>query len=163
MSELLSYLCPANPTKNKSTNQQINKPTPSPPMPTFTHINTPFHTVSLAGAAARHYDSGLSLWLSVDPMSDKYPSTSPYTYCANNPVRLVDPNGEFPIPKHWKFVRDAFAKRINRITLCKIQYGNGVRADILHAGRSSTHMDNMKGTAEISSAYRFYDLIFRVR
>jgi len=26
-------------------------------------------------------------------MSDKYPSTSPYTYCADNPVRLVDPNG----------------------------------------------------------------------
>ena len=27
-------------------------------------------------------------------MSDKYPSLSPYTYCANNPVKLVDPNGE---------------------------------------------------------------------
>ena len=35
----------------------------------------------------------LSIWLSVDSMSDKYPSTSPYAYCANNPVRLVDPNG----------------------------------------------------------------------
>ena len=41
----------------------------------------------------RHYHSDLSIWLSVDPMSDKYPSLSPYTYCANNPVRLVDPNG----------------------------------------------------------------------
>ena len=30
-------------------------------------------------------------------MSDKYPSMSPYTYCADNPVRLVDPNGEDPI------------------------------------------------------------------
>ena len=43
---------------------------------------------------ARYYSSDLSIWLSVDPMSDKYPSLSPYTYCANNPVRLVDPNGE---------------------------------------------------------------------
>ncbi|MCQ2292116.1 MAG: hypothetical protein MJZ39_03010 [Bacteroidales bacterium] len=43
---------------------------------------------------ARYYSSELSIWLSVDPMSDKYPSLSPYTYCANNPVKLVDPNGE---------------------------------------------------------------------
>ena len=42
---------------------------------------------------SRYYSSGLSIWLSVDPMSDKYPSLSPYTYCANNPVKLVDPDG----------------------------------------------------------------------
>jgi len=43
---------------------------------------------------ARYYDSELSGWLSVDPMSDKYPSLSPYCYTADNPVVLVDPNGE---------------------------------------------------------------------
>ena len=43
---------------------------------------------------SRYYSSDLSVWLSVDPMSDKYPSLSPYTYCADNPVKLVDPNGE---------------------------------------------------------------------
>ena len=43
---------------------------------------------------SRYYNSDLSIWLSVDPMSDKYPSMSPYVYCANNPIRLVDPNGE---------------------------------------------------------------------
>jgi RHS repeat-associated protein len=42
---------------------------------------------------ARYYDSGLSIWLSVDPMSDKYPSMSPYNYCGNNPIILVDPDG----------------------------------------------------------------------
>ena len=43
---------------------------------------------------SRYYSSDLSVWLSVDPMSDKYPSLSPYVYCANNPIKLVDPNGE---------------------------------------------------------------------
>ena len=32
-------------------------------------------------------------WLSVDPMADKYPSISPYAYCARNPIIFVDPNG----------------------------------------------------------------------
>ncbi len=44
---------------------------------------------------ARYYDPSLSgLFLSVDPMSDKYPNLSPYAYCAWNPVKLVDPDGE---------------------------------------------------------------------
>lgn len=42
---------------------------------------------------ARYYDSEKINWLSVDPLSDKYPSMSPYAYCANNPVILVDPDG----------------------------------------------------------------------
>lgn len=43
---------------------------------------------------ARYYWSEvLTGWLSVDPMADKYPSISPYAYCAWNPVRLVDPDG----------------------------------------------------------------------
>lgn len=46
---------------------------------------------------ARYYSSELSIWLSVDPMSGKYPSLSPYVYCADNPMKLVDPNGEYPI------------------------------------------------------------------
>ena len=43
---------------------------------------------------SRYYSSDLSIWLSVDPMSDKYASLSPYVYCADNPVKMVDPNGE---------------------------------------------------------------------
>ena len=44
---------------------------------------------------ARYMDHELmTMWLSVDPMADKYPSISPYAYCAWNPVKLVDPKGE---------------------------------------------------------------------
>ncbi|HNV95539.1 MAG TPA: RHS repeat-associated core domain-containing protein [Bacteroidales bacterium] len=42
---------------------------------------------------ARYYDSDLSQWLSVDPMSDKHPDLSPYNYCTWNPVRFIDPLG----------------------------------------------------------------------
>ena len=59
--------------------------------------------------AARHYNSDLSIWLSVDPMSDKYPGVSPYTYCWNNPVRLVDPDGR----DIWIYDNGAFYKYMN--------------------------------------------------
>ena len=43
---------------------------------------------------ARYYWSELLTgWLSVDPMMDKYPSISPYAYCAWNPIRFIDPDG----------------------------------------------------------------------
>ncbi len=43
---------------------------------------------------ARYMDHELmTMWLNVDPMADKYPSISPYAYCAWNPVKLVDPDG----------------------------------------------------------------------
>jgi len=42
---------------------------------------------------ARYYYDWATIWLSVDPMSDKYPHLTSYNYCANNPVMLVDPDG----------------------------------------------------------------------
>lgn len=42
---------------------------------------------------ARYYYDWTSIWLSVDPLSDKYPHLTSYNYCANNPIMLVDPDG----------------------------------------------------------------------
>ena len=42
---------------------------------------------------ARYNSSTYSQFTSPDPMSDKYPSVSPYLYCAGNPIRFVDPTG----------------------------------------------------------------------
>ena len=47
---------------------------------------------------ARYLDTDVSVWLSVDPMSDQQPSFSPYAYCYNNPLNHIDFNGEIPWP-----------------------------------------------------------------
>ena len=43
---------------------------------------------------ARYYDPRLSLWISTDPLQEKYPHINSYCYTANNPVLFVDPDGK---------------------------------------------------------------------
>ncbi|UKK72648.1 hypothetical protein L6467_01020 [Segatella bryantii] len=42
---------------------------------------------------ARMYDPSLGRFMSVDQLCWKYYSISPYVYCADNPVKHVDPDG----------------------------------------------------------------------
>ncbi len=64
---------------------------------------------------ARYLDHELmTMWLSVDPMADKYPSISPYAYCAWNPVKLVDPDGNEAIDNDdWYINSDGEIKWFN--------------------------------------------------
>lgn len=55
---------------------------------------------------ARYYNPKWSIWLSVDPMAEKYPSFSSYAYTLQNPVRFVDPTGMIveegkAVPPDW--------------------------------------------------------------
>ena len=43
---------------------------------------------------ARYYDPKSSVWLSVDPMAEKYAGLTPYNYTLNNPIMFIDPDGE---------------------------------------------------------------------
>jgi len=43
---------------------------------------------------ARFYDPSISLWTSVDPLTEKYPDHSAYNYVMNNPIRYIDPDGK---------------------------------------------------------------------
>jgi RNA binding exosome subunit len=66
-------------------------------------------------------------------MSDKYPSLSPYTYCADNPVKLVDPNGEA-----WE--TEADEKMAKRMT----DHANSRIAEYKNLSSNATN-DEMKG------------------
>lgn len=43
---------------------------------------------------ARYYDPVLMRWHSADPLLEKYYDTSPYSFCSNNFVNFVDPDGK---------------------------------------------------------------------
>jgi murein DD-endopeptidase MepM/ murein hydrolase activator NlpD len=49
----------------------------------------------------------------VDPLAEKYPNAGPYNYCFGNPINLVDPDGNRPIPlnnkyKNWSWKIDSW-------------------------------------------------------
>lgn len=43
---------------------------------------------------ARMYDPVICTWTTIDPLAHKYPSFSPYVFCANCPINIFDPNGK---------------------------------------------------------------------
>lgn len=43
---------------------------------------------------ARMYDGQIGRWITTDPHSFKYSSSSPYTYGFNNPIIIIDPTGK---------------------------------------------------------------------
>ena len=42
---------------------------------------------------ARYLNPTSGMWLSTDPLFEKYVGMSPYNYCAGNPVKIIDPTG----------------------------------------------------------------------
>jgi hypothetical protein len=43
---------------------------------------------------ARWYYPAIMRTTTIDPLAEKYYDISPYAWCANNPVRFVDPDGK---------------------------------------------------------------------
>ena len=49
---------------------------------------------------ARYMNPITSLWYGVDPLAEKLPLTSVYSYCMANPIKLVENDGRFP--RKWQ-------------------------------------------------------------
>lgn len=101
-----------------------------------------WHSVMRFGE--RYYDSDISICLSIDPLSDKYPSMSPYMYCAGNPVILVDPDGR----SYGHYVDgdvNVVGKDKNDDDRIFLVYGNDlskVKADKFNKGVSQSKLSN---------------------
>ena len=94
---------------------------------------------------ARQYNATIGRWHAVDPMSEKYYSISPYVYCANNPVKYVDPDG-----RDWR-IQTSFNQETG-----KIEYNMTVNA-VLYNNSSNSSFDMTKLaksiTQQIEDAY----------
>ena len=99
-----------------------------------------------APSAARYYNSDLSIWLSVDPMVDKYPNLSPYTYCADNPVMIIDPDGRDTIFVDKKTGKTNIYNRVgNDVLVCGKRTvtlsRKGIYEDAVSKGKAQGHED----------------------
>jgi RHS repeat-associated protein len=137
---------------------KYNTETPPKSTPSFTGKERDSET-GLSYFGARYYDSDiLTGWLSVDPMADKYPGLSPYSYCAwtrptgadehrliefniaNNPVKLVDPDGRMIVPNDDGWIVNHDEKSVTKITdnggnYTQIEYNNN--GEIINTSFSS--------------------------
>ena len=52
--------------------------------------------LDLYDSQARHYDPIIPRTTTIDPLAEKYYSLSPYTWCAANPINLIDLDGRRP-------------------------------------------------------------------
>ena len=56
-----------------------------------------FKIVHRTGEPMRSHEAkSVQLWLSIDPLAEKFPNMSPYAFCNNNPLYYVDPTGMAP-------------------------------------------------------------------
>jgi RHS repeat-associated protein len=71
---------------------------------------------------ARIYDSRLGRFLSTDPLFKDFASFSPYVFAQNNPIALIDKNGEAGIDPRWEWYKSegtSVIKAVSNIQITK--------------------------------------------
>jgi hypothetical protein len=78
-------------------------------------------------ACFRMYDPFIARWTTIDPLAEKYYSTSPYAYTGNNPIKRIDVGG-----KKWVDVNGNLMWKNNQwtkyATRDAMRVGNAMRA-----------------------------------
>ena len=70
-------------------------------------------------------DSTWYMWMSVDPLADKYPNVTPYLYCNGNPVMLIDLSGEEPTDEEAAWMAEyAYGDDAQKAAILKSKLNN---------------------------------------
>lgn len=104
---------------------------------------------------ARYYDPAIARWNAVDPLAEKYYSTSPYAYVLNNPIALIDPNGmeavkpdpmDRKLRKKRRKARRAQNKRTRKLNRHLKKYGDSIES-------RDTYVEKNKNKKWFNSGY----------
>ena len=89
---------------------------------------------------ARQYDPVIGRWMSIDLLANKFPDVSPFVYCLNNPINLVDLHGLEPIEdstdsnwwEQWHYIMN--------IDVCGYDPKNTFEFDLINPTRAALLM-----------------------
>jgi RHS repeat-associated protein len=97
--------------------------------------------LNLYDYSARYMDPALGRFNTVDPMTEYYPWSSPYSYCANDPILNIDPTGE----DYWSTNNQNEIKRF----LDSQRFGSSSAFENFNFG-SWTHVSDAEFTGNLS-------------
>ncbi|MDR1792350.1 MAG: RHS repeat-associated core domain-containing protein [Bacteroidales bacterium] len=78
------------------------------------------------------------VFISRDPLFEKYPTLSPYSYCANSPLNFIDPTGK--IVRISGAAANATFQQLNKSTSLKLKMIDGV---VTAKGKAKTDADKL--------------------